>query len=783
MLGSKKRQQTTASQCHLYFLPGLLVGIAVCVLLQDLMKGGAPRLSPNRFPVVARRVDGPSGRAVARQVQPQEGQVALPCPASATATSRRLVIFFGTRPEAIKMAPLLHALGKRVPKGVTGYKAVFTGQHPDLVAPFAKFWNIKIDAHVTGTFVPGQSLPHLSGSLVSGIDTAIPPCPGDVWMVQGDTQSAFAAGLVAFLRGTPTVHVEAGLRTFDMRSPFPEEFNRRALGMVATMHAAPTNLSRENLIGQGVSPSRVLVTGNTGIDAARLAEPNIQQPKALPPGLTTKSRMLLVTMHRRENREHMTAYYDAIANASACADAAVIISVHPNPAATAAARAACGTHNHFHCVDPLDYGESQWMLKHAIAAVTDSGGLQEEATWYSTPSLVLRKSTERPEAVFAGTSLIAADPAVLVESLQELCKPVGAGATPSNLTVRMRRAVKPFGDGHAADRILATVAAAPWLYVNASTEPTHPMRPVHKLLPRMCTKEAGYREGWEECSAPGTVTAVLTVYARPFFGRQLAELAAQTMKPRNILVVQSGAHAFEVTNVTEEIAAFRIKHPAIPVHHVHLGVNGWYHTRFFLAHALSDAEYVAVFDDDVAFTPKTLEAYTSESARKGGALITANGRSFVGITLHPSGEVEVHQNSQCFHGYTPVDFGGHLWVMPRDNLRHFFAMPQLTRRSAEDVQLSFALSQHGIETYCAETGAVNNIPQSQREGQSMKVASWKSGRQQIVRRLAFCEVMLMGMNLTRGFRPRVKDLRACIKYHKMRIGMMPDFTEKRAHEF
>jgi len=214
-------------------------------------------------------------------------------------SGRRLVVFFGTRPETIKMAPILHLLTET---NDTNFKAVFTGQ---LVAPFAKFWKLKVDTHVTGTFTANQTLAMLSGSLIREVDKAIVPCPNDVWLVQGDTTSAFAVGIVAFLRGTPVIHVEAGLRTFDMRSPFPEEFNRRAIGLMANIHAAPTLLSRENLVDQGVDPALISVTGNTGIDAARLAEPLIVKPCGVP----ESNRTLYITMHRRENRDRMTEMY------------------------------------------------------------------------------------------------------------------------------------------------------------------------------------------------------------------------------------------------------------------------------------------------------------------------------------------------------------------------------------------------------------------------------------------------------------------------------------------
>eukprot|EP00038_Savillea_parva_P020735 m.32270 g.32270 ORF g.32270 m.32270 type:complete len:911 (-) comp4879_c0_seq1:154-2886(-) len=688
---------------------------------------------------------------------------------------RRLVLFFGTRPETIKMAPVLAALTGNPSKlkGIRGFKAVFTGQHPDLVKPFTKFWNIQVDAHVQGTFKASQSLPQLSAALIGQIDASVASCPGDVWLVQGDTQSAFAAGFVAFLRSIPVVHVEAGLRTFDMRSPFPEELNRRAIGMMASLHAAPTELSRQNLIGQGVDPYNIIVTGNTGIDAARLAETHIERPANLPKSLSETSRMLLVTMHRRENRAHMKTYYDTIGSVSACTDTTVVISVHPSPAAKHAAMAACETYSHFVCLPPLNYGESQWMLKYAMVVVTDSGGLQEEATWYHTPSLVLRVSTERPEAVMAGTSLIAADVHVLEGALDQLCQP------PSNasaLVKQMRsRHVRPFGDGFASQMIVMAAGTAPQLESIASVQETHPMRPAHSIIPRKCKTDLD--TGWEACSVPGTYTMVMNAFARrALLPVQLSQAANQTVKPKDILVVQSTTKQ-EHKDVTDIIATFRKEHPDIPIRHVQLGANGWYHTRFFLAHAMSDAEYVAILDDDQALQPSAIESFMEQSARK-NALITANGRTITGIVKAkgPLGWAP-RQDPDCKYGREEVDFGGHLWVLPRDALRHFFAQPQLTRRSGEDVQLSFALRQHGIRTFCTETQSlVTDIPVSEAGGRTEvnRVSSWLHIELQFPRNLAFCELMLLpglhwAHNKGQGFGATREEIQRCIDTQRENI--------------
>ena len=260
--------------------------------------------------------------------------------------------------------------------------------------------------------------------------------------MQGDTTSAFAVGMVAFYRNIPLVHIEAGvaptltitsptvttmlpsgLRTFNMRSPFPEEFNRRAIGLLANIHFAPTNLSRHNLIHQGVEPERIFVTGNTGIDAVRLAgsmEGTDEQPPGIPALHLWRHKYVLVTLHRRENQADMEEIYNAIRNSS-CPGAVFIIPVHPNPGSSEAPRQLCKIDSRFVCVPPLGYAETQWLLKHSSLVLTDSGGIQEETTWYGTPTIVLRSSTERPEAQMAGLSIVTTNPATLQRSTEGLC--------------------------------------------------------------------------------------------------------------------------------------------------------------------------------------------------------------------------------------------------------------------------------------------------------------------------------------------------------------------------
>lgn len=365
--------------------------------------------------------------------------------------NKRVLFFYGTRPEINKMAPVIQTFRTNASNNTFKPLSIFTGQHVDLIKPFEMFWNMSADFHLRGTMQNQQTLTALTGRLITAIEESISPCASsDVWVVQGDTTSAFAVSLVAFYRQIPLVHIEAGLRTFNMRSPFPEEFNRKAIGLLANIHFAPTNLSRQNLIREGVDPNRIFITGNTGIDAVRLAgsmEVTNEQPPGIPVLHLWRHKYVLVTLHRRENQANMREIYDAIQN-STCPGAIFIVSVHPNPASSRASHELCKADSRFVCVPPLGYAETQWLLKHSSFVLTDSGGIQEETTWYGTPTIVVRSSTERPEAQMAGLTTVTINPAMLQSKTEDLC------LSKSALYKQMSRRLLPFGDGHASERIL-----------------------------------------------------------------------------------------------------------------------------------------------------------------------------------------------------------------------------------------------------------------------------------------------------------------------------------------
>ncbi|GMH87701.1 hypothetical protein TrVE_jg2802 [Triparma verrucosa] len=502
-------------------------------------------------------------------------------------------------------------------------------------------------------------------------------CSNDIWIVQGDTSSGLAAGLVAFFRSTPLIHLEAGLRTFDHSSPFPEEVNRHTLSLVASLHVAPSELSEARLIAEGVESDRVVVYGNTGIDAARLAEENIVPPSnvKIQQG---NNRMVFVTMHRRENADRFESFYDAIGGLDV-SDIDFVVPVHPNPAATKAAEAACVKFSHIQCVPPMGYGETQWMLKNSMLVLTDSGGLQEEATWYGRPVLVLRDATERTEAINAGSSvLIGNDPVKLKSLLADLCIP--------NSKILKDMSVKsfPFGDGRASERLVELLKSSATM--DMLRRPLRLKDLSESEQPPKCSSAAA----WEVCEPDiPTIDVVLTQYRRDSLLIQLNDIANQTMIPTHVWIVQNEAHV-DIRPIVED---WREKHLDIPVDIVSSTLNMKFHPRFHVAYTLSKATYVAVLDDDVTMGSNWLKFCVEYSQAHSDALVGGNSRTFSSISEKGKRAVEIEEENKR------VDFVGHSWILKREFLRHFLGAKVYTLETGEDIQLSFALQQRGINTW------------------------------------------------------------------------------------
>jgi len=370
----------------------------------------------------------------------------------------KVMSVFGTRPEAIKLAPVLQRLA-RTP-GVDEVSCV-TGQHREMLDQVLGAFGLA-PRHDLDLMRPGQDLPWLTGAVVDGVARVLRAERPDWLVVQGDTTTAFAAALAGFYERVPVAHVEAGLRTHDSLSPWPEEMNRRLVGALASLHFAPTARAAANLAREGIAGERVLVTGNTVIDALQWTAARPEGGPALQavlaqhaPALAQSTRRcILVTLHRRENLgERLESICAGLAELAARGDVEIVFPVHLNPAVRTIVERVLGGVAAVHRLPPLEYLPFVALLRRAHLVVTDSGGIQEEAPSLGKPVLVARDTTERPEAIEAGTALLAGTDGARIAALaSRLLDDAAAYAA-------MAGAVNPFGDGHSAERIVARLLA------------------------------------------------------------------------------------------------------------------------------------------------------------------------------------------------------------------------------------------------------------------------------------------------------------------------------------
>lgn len=367
--------------------------------------------------------------------------------------TQRVLVIVGTRPEAIKLAPVALALQA---SPVLEPVLVSTGQHRDIVAPMLATFGLRADVDL-GVGRPQQSLNALASRLLSALDETIEQHRPSAIIVQGDTTSVLCGALAGFHRGVPVVHVEAGLRTTDLHNPFPEEANRRLVGRIADLHLAPTEAARQALLAEGVPPSAVLTSGNTVVDA-------LLRAIDLPPEPTGDARLdallaheatplVLITTHRRES--HGAPMRRTLVAIRLLAEArpgtAFVLPVHPNPAVTDLVRAELGWLPNVVLTAPLGYLPFVRVMQRATLILTDSGGVQEEAPALGKPVLVLRDNTERPEGVAAGTAiLVGTDTERIVTWASRLLDDPA-------LHRAMAGVQNPYGDGRASERVCAAV--------------------------------------------------------------------------------------------------------------------------------------------------------------------------------------------------------------------------------------------------------------------------------------------------------------------------------------
>ena len=368
----------------------------------------------------------------------------------------KILIVFGTRPEAIKMAPVVHAL-----KAISAFQTTVcvTAQHRQMLDQVLNIFEIEPDVDLN-LMRAGQDLFDVTSAVLLGMREVLKEHSPDVVLVHGDTTTAYATATAAFYAGIPVGHVEAGLRTHNLLSPFPEEFNRQIISKIATWHFAPTDSSRQNLLAENVPTEKIIVTGNTVIDALfwvlKRIDANPARRNQIVDRLNQRlsftwntARFVLITGHRRENfGDGFLSICEAIHQlALAHPNVHFVYPVHLNPNVQKPVYELLSGHANIHLLEPLEYEPFVFLLKHAYFLLTDSGGIQEEAPSLGKPVLVMREVTERPEAVKAGTvQLVGANTANIVEKVSTLL-------TNEDEYLKMSRAHNPYGDGTASEKI------------------------------------------------------------------------------------------------------------------------------------------------------------------------------------------------------------------------------------------------------------------------------------------------------------------------------------------
>lgn len=383
---------------------------------------------------------------------------------------KNILVVFGTRPEAIKLAPfILNA--KKDPR--FKIHVCSTGQHREMLKPILSFFDITPDYDLD-LMKPGQTLADISMGVMNGLNNILKNHPMDAVVVQGDTSSCFIGSLIAFYHKIPVMHIEAGLRSGDIYSPYPEEFNRKATGLVAALHFAPTVPAQQNLLHEHYNPNDIFVTGNTGIDALFTVKKKLSEAEHLKADLDKKysfldnnKKLILVTVHRRESfGTPMEEVMKGLVALSQRADVELLIPLHMNPQVRASAEKIFGKYakwsdkgdnvqvgqSKIWLCEPVDYVPFIYLMDRSHLIITDSGGVQEEAPSLGKPILVAREKTERPEAIAAGTSkLIPLEEKAFLNLASEVLD------TPA-IYNKMSEAKNPFGDGKACERILNIMA-------------------------------------------------------------------------------------------------------------------------------------------------------------------------------------------------------------------------------------------------------------------------------------------------------------------------------------
>ena len=362
----------------------------------------------------------------------------------------KVLVLFGTRPEAIKLAPVIHELRKRFVETIV----VSSSQHKQLLTPFLASLKIEVDFDLS-IMRPNQTPNEVCSRVMAKLDKILDAEQPDVILVQGDTTTALAGALAGFNRQVPVGHVEAGLRSGNVMSPFPEEMNRRLVSQIASFHFAATEKNRRNLLSENIPSEKIFVTGNPVVDSLKYMLKRLKVDPAITKLIkeTEGKKRILLTTHRRESfGSAMTANLKVLKDfVDKRDDVCLLFPVHPNPNVKALAKEIMGKHERIYLLGPLDYSDFLAIMKSAWLIVSDSGGVQEEAPSLGKPLLVMRENTERPEGIYSGVSkLIGNSPGALRQLLEK-------NYSVETWIKSVSEVSNPFGDGHAAKRIVKLI--------------------------------------------------------------------------------------------------------------------------------------------------------------------------------------------------------------------------------------------------------------------------------------------------------------------------------------
>ncbi|KAJ3269291.1 hypothetical protein HDV01_001620 [Terramyces sp. JEL0728] len=621
----------------------------------------------------------------------------------------KVMTIIGTRPETIKMFPIIKELESR--NDVISI-VLASGQHQQMVAPLLETFSIKEDINLN-VMVANQKLTDLSARLITGISQAITETKPDWVLVQGDTTTAFVASLIAFYHKIPVGHVEAGLRTYNRYNPFPEEINRRAIGSLGSIHFAPTPDSSQHLIMEGIPFSQVHITGNTVIDALLWMSKQPPTPKAQSleakiyekHDKSTKPKIVLVTAHRRENwGEPLENICSAIKKlATAHEEVVFVFPMHLNPKVQSVAKRHLSGISNVILWDPLDYDVFAYLMKSVYLVMTDSGGIQEEATAFSVPILVLRETTERPEGVNAGMAKLIGtkEENVLYEGNKML--------TDKDYYNKYVKHSSPYGDGKAAKKIVDMVTSKDVLEHagsgNMITEvqkiaseipvpPPYPVNPKKRTLNELLEMKSNFPENGDGKGDDGII-AIISTYKRPKTILRIVEACLnQSVPPKEVWITAfSSPFEREYRQIIDDYNSKNLTN--IPIHLITGGPQFTYFARFQVA-LLASTKYVALLDDDVI--PEGIHAFRN-------MLHTFNLQSneyygMYGCKGHViNTEQSALEQSEYYYNYFThepnviemADVVGGLWFMKREWVKYMFIEDPITLATAEDFQITAML--------------------------------------------------------------------------------------------